>query len=890
MKSPSRIISTLYRVAYRVLSPAELKSFERVAIEAFADRQDATRGFVARWRLLVWEIGDLLATRVKQTQARPTTLLRRRGVQATTGTLQYSLRTLRRNPGFALAAVVTLGLGIGLATSIFGVVNGVLLNPLPYGNESSIVVVTNSTGEGRLGLSEKESIRYRELHGTFQHLGVYWFDGKNIYGHESGAARLTVGVIDANVIPALGVTPVIGRNFTAAEDYAGGPNAVILGHSFWVSRYDGDLSVLGQTVSLDGSSYDIVGVMPKGFKLPLDFTGSPVSLYVPAAIGIPDERNIHYLNSVARLLPGATVESASAAVAETATSLIGEYGTLPGDFNAYVIPVRDEAVGSARTALLILLTSVGFVFLIACVNVANLMLARTDQRRRELAIRQALGAGRGSLLGLIIGEAGMVAVLGGALGVLASYVGVQALVGASPAGIPRLDGVGFDVRVVLFAVCATALAAILCGLAPAITGVAEAEFAGLGDGARGTADVGRQRGRRALLAAEVALAVALTTGAGLTTKSLLALTSVDTGFDEQNVLTMRVNLTGERYTEQRAARDFYSRLLERLRGYGGVSSAGAARSLPLASTTGDWGIRIRGTGPDGLGERGPKADWHVVTDGFFEALGVPLIEGRFFEVSDRAGNLNAVIVNETMADRYWAGGSALGAQFRMTTDIDTIWRTVVGVVGDVKQASLDEDIPTAMYLPHSQFPSTADWSVGPMTLVVRTAGDPKNMARVVAEEIGRLDPEVPVSSVQTMDDVVSQASERQRFQGLLIGTFAVAALVLVCVGVYGVTSYLISRRFKEMGIRVALGASPGGVVRLLIGEGAVVVALGIVLGLAVTVVLSRAMSSFLFGVTYFDFEVYVSVTAMVATTVLAAVYLPASKATRVDPAKVLRDE
>lgn len=804
--------------------------------------------------------------------------------------VRYAVRTFSKNPGFTVVALIALALGIGANTAVFTIVNAVLLRPLPYPRAERVVAVHNVWEEGGFGVSERERLLYGAEKEIFAEFATFWY-GSVILTGSGEAERLPVGVVDVSLLPLLGVTPGLGRNFVPEEAVPGQDDAAVLSHALWQRRFGGDPGVVGRSIVLDGSSYTVVGVLPAEFRLPRDFTSPPTQLLVPLAPDpTPDPQNIHYMDALASLAPGVRLEEARAAMRTVAERVKAEIGTLPESYTVELMPLREEIVGDIRPALFILLGAVALVLLIACGNVANLLLARAEMRGREVATRAALGAARGRLFRQLLTESLLLAGIGGGLGLLIAIWGSEALLRLSPANLPRIDEVGPDLRVLLFTAAVSMLTGVIFGILPAMRGARGDLQAVLREADRGSGVSGRAGARRTLVIAEVALAVTLAIGAGLMIRSFANLYDVERGFDPERVLTFRLSLPSTEYGDKRSARRYYDRLLDRLRARPGVAAAGATNQLPLNSDPGDWGVIIEGRPPVGPDEPNPNADWSVVTDGFFASMGIPLVAGRRFGPEDRADRTPVVVINEAMARAYWPGESPVGQRFRFTADVDSVYRTIVGVVANVRHMSLDSEPRRQMFLPHSQFPATASWPVSDMSVTLRATGDPAALGALVRREVRAVDPAVPVAMMRTMNDVLATSTSARRMYVLLFGIFAGLALALVTVGVYGVVAYSVARRTREVGIRMAVGADASDVLTLVIREGLRLTVVGLAIGLGAAFLLARLIETLLFRVGAGDPLTYLVVAGLILAVALLANWLPALRATRIDPMQTLRVE
>ncbi len=808
--------------------------------------------------------------------------------------VRFTFRQFRRSPGVTIVAILTLVLGIGANTAVFSVVNGVLLSPLPYSDEDRVTAIWNTHEEGQLALSELEFREYGAVDDLYVHTGVYVPGSLTLTG-TGEAERLSTVFASAGVVPALGVDPIIGRPYTAAEDQPGAERVLLISESLWARRFARDPDVVGTTLTMNGIARVVVGVLPSGFRLPGGFQQPPPDVLSPLRLdaAAPDPRNIHYLNAVGRLADGVTPVQAAAGLATAAARFKQQMGDrLSETFSATAIPVREQVLGDVRPALLLLLGAVILVLLIACVNVANLLLARSDARAREMAVRTSLGAGQGRLLRQLATETSILALAGGVGGLALGLLGARALVALSPPGVPRLDDTTADAWVFTFCMAVTVMTSLLIGLIPARR-VSRGEPAQSLRGSRGA--VGGSTGvraRRVLVTAQVALAAMLLIGAGLLVRSFAQVGAVDLGFDERDQLTFQISLPSSEYPDARSSRRFFENLQRDLGAIPGVELAAGTSSLPLASSIGDWGVRIRGRGPDGLGAQGPGPDWMVVTTGYFEAMRIPVLQGRAFHATDVEETQQAVVIGDEFARRDWPQGDALGSQIRMTTDLDTLWRTVVGIVGDVRQTSPEVEPRPTMYLPHAQFPnSDPSQNVSQLTMIVRaSASTPAALTPAVRAVVRDLDPDLALASVQTMSEVTRAATATRSFQSVLFGAFAALALVLVVIGVYGVTAFLVTRRTRELGIRLALGETPGGVRALVLREGLTLTGLGLLIGVTAALGVSRLLDSLLYGISATDPVTFVAVPVAIALTSVVAAAIPAGRAARVDPMETLRQE
>jgi predicted permease len=809
--------------------------------------------------------------------------------------VRFACRGLRRSPGFAAAAILTLALGMGATTAIFSVIRAVLMSPLPYAQpERRVMVWSRWKDFPKTWVAVGEVADYRRAIPSFASVAAWEIDQANLTG---GADPVRVGVagVTANTFETLGARPQLGRGFTEAEDRPGGPPVIVLGYGVWQNRFGGDPEVVDQVVELDGVARRVVGVMPRGFALPTDFTedaAEPTQVYVPDQVDFSQgDHGNHGYYAAATLAPGATAARATAEL-KALTAASTRAGLYPEAmrFDAFAVPVEEEIRGGARRALVLVFGAVGFLLLMACANVANLLLARAEGRQREIAVRAAIGAGKGRLIRQLLTESLVLAVAGGTLGLLLAWAGVKIIAAKGAAGLPALAPIGIHPRMLLFAAALSLLTTLLFGFAPALQTLRLNLTESLRDGsANASAGLRRQSLRAALAGVQMALAVLLLLGAGLMLRTLDALLHVDLGFQPEHVLTLQLRPPEASYKTPESVVAFYRALLDRVRGLPGVHAAGLVRSLPLAASIGDWGLDIEGY-VESPGNHA-KGDWQVVSDGAFEALGERLVRGRTLAAGDTAEALPVAVVNETLARTYWPGQDPIGKRMRMGSATTRPWMTVVGLVRDERHNGVTAAIKEKFFVPYAQFPRAREGDAARgMTLVLRIAGEPMRLVNPIRAEVRALDPRLPVANVRLMTDVVDASMATPRLTGTLLTIFAGLALVLAAVGVAGVLAYLVSRRRREIGIRMALGASRANVLGLIVRRGVLYAGAGIAAGIAAALFLTRLMEGLLFGVAPRDPLTFVAVSAILLVIAVVASLIPALRAARVDPLEALRAE
>jgi putative ABC transport system permease protein len=818
----------------------------------------------------------------------PTTLL-----DSAIQDIRFGARALRRNPAFAAVAILTLALGIGANAAIFSVVNTVLLRPLPWSEPDRAVMIWSKwTAFDKTWVATGEVVDYRRRATTLSEVAA-WAEGQVNLTGDGDPERVSSASVTANLFSTLGVAPMMGRTFSAAEDVRNGPNVVVLSHALWSRRYAADPGIVGRTIQISGNACEVTGVMPPGFVLPTDYQNpEPSQLWVPLQMDPASmDHGSHGLYAAARLRPGATVRQAADELHGIAVAMTNE-GLYPRQmqFDTVVLSLTDEVVGNVRRAIWLLFGAVAFLLLIACANVANLLLARAEGRQREIAVRAALGAGRLRVIRQLLTESLVLTGIATAVGLALAFAGVKFVGWWNPANVPRVADVAVDLRVLLFTAVAAILTSLAFSLAPAVRSLRVDLTDSLKDGAQGASSGGgRQRYRHALVVIEMALAVVLLVGAGLMLRSLWALQRVQLGFDSSQVLTMRLSLPVPSYRTPEQIVDFYSRLLDRVRAIPGIRTAGAVRALPLGSTIGDFGLRIEGYTP--TPGTGAKGDWQIASAGYLEAIGERVIRGRGITAEDKTDTMLVALINEEMARRYWAGRDPIGGRFQIGGGAQNRpFVTVVGIVADVRHNGITQAVKEKFYVPHTQWHKSVGNAIRTMTLVLKAEGDPRALAGPVRRTIRELDPNLPVAEVRTMDDVVAATLSAPRFTGMLLGVFAALALALSAIGIYGVLSYVVSRRTREIGIRVAIGAGRGQVLRLVLGSGVALSLIGIVFGLAAAASLSRVMTTLLHDVTPGDPATYATVAATLTVVAIVASLVPAWRATRVDPVKALKAE
>ncbi|HEY7500212.1 MAG TPA: ABC transporter permease [Vicinamibacterales bacterium] len=807
--------------------------------------------------------------------------------------LRFGGRTLRRSPGFAAIAVITLALGIGANAAIFSVVNAVLLRPLPWSDADRAVMIWSKwTSFDKTWVATGEVVDYRKRAQTLQEVAT-WGDGQVNLTGDGEPERISAANVSANTFSTLGVRPLVGRTFTAQEDLPQGPRVVVLGFGLWNRRYSGDSAIVGRSILINGNSFEVVGVMPPGFVLPTDFQNpEPTQLWIPLQMDpASTDHGSHGLYAAARLKPGATVRQAADELHGIARAMTAE-GLYPVQmqFDTVVLSLTDEVVGSVRRSMWLLFGAVGFLLLIACANVANLLLARAEARQREIAVRSALGAGSLRVLRQLLTESLVLTSVSAMVGLALAYAGVRIVAWWNPASIPRVSGASLDLRVLLFTAVVALVTSVLFSLAPALRALRVDLTDSLKDGGQSTSSGGaRQRFRSALVVVEMALAVVLLVGAGLMLRSIWALQRVPIGFNPAGVLTMRVSLPAASYASPEQVVVFYQRLLERVRQLPGVQTAGAARLLPLGSTIGDFGLMVDGyVPPPGTGAKG---DWQIVTDGYFDAIGERIVRGRTILATDTSDSQLVALVNEELARKYFEGRDPIGGRMKIGGGgVNRPWITVVGIVADVRHNGLTEAIKEKFYVPHTQWHKSIGNPIRSMSLVVKTTGDPSVLAAPIRAEIRTLDPSLPVANVRTMAEIVGATTSSPRFTGFLLATFASIALLLSAIGIYGVLSYLVSRRTREIGIRLAIGAGRAEVVRLVLTKGLLLALVGVAVGLVAAFGVTQFMRMLLHDVDPADPLTFVTVAVTLSLVAVLASLVPAWRATRVDPVIALKAE
>ena len=805
--------------------------------------------------------------------------------------LRFGARTLIRHPGFTAVAVITLALGIGANAAIFSVVNAVLLRPLPWAEPARAVMIWSKwTAFDKTWVAAGEVADYRRRARTLRDVAA-WSDGQVNLTGDGEPERVAAASVTASTFPVLGVEARLGRTFSAGEDVPNGPRVVVLGYALWNRRYGADPTIVGRTVQIDGQPYQVVGVMPPDFLLPTDFNKpQPSQLWVPQRLDPASmDHGSHGLFAAARLQPGVTVAQAAEELHGIAAAMTRE-GSYPVamKFDTVTLSLEDEVLGGVRRAIWLLFGSVGFLLLIACANVANLLLARAEARQREIAVRAALGADGRRMMAQLLTESLVLTGVSAVAGLGLASGGVRLLAWWNPASIPRVADVSVDLRVAAFTIGIALVTTVLFGLAPALRALRIDLVDSLKDGSQGASSGGaRQRFRNALVVVEMALAVVLLVGAGLTLRSLWALERTPLGLRPSGVLTMRVALPAESYPSPEQVIAFYQRLIDQLRQLPGVTLAGAARSLPLGSTIGDFGLTIEGFNPT-PGTR-PKGDWQIVTDGYLEAMGERVLRGRGITAADTSDSMPVALVNEELARRYFDGRDPLGGRMKIGNPQGP-WVTVVGIVGNVRHNGLTEPIKEKFYVPHTQWHKAAGFPIRGMSLVMRTSTTPSSLALPARNAVRSLDPNLAVADVRTMDEVLNATLSSPRFTGMLLGMFAALAVLLSAIGIYGVLSYLVSRRTREIGIRVAVGAGRAQVLRMILGNGLSLALLGSGIGLVSAAAGARLMRSLLYEVTPGDPVTFLFVAVALPLIALLASVVPAWRATRVDPIVALKTE
>ncbi len=805
--------------------------------------------------------------------------------------LRYGARMLMKQPGFTLIAVLTLALGIGANTAIFSVINGVLLKPLPFAAPERLVAVGATGTQDRIrfgSLSYPDFADFRAQGQAFERMAAYRTRGLTLTG-ERGAVRVEGVMATADFFAALGAQPLHGRTFLPEEDKTG--RVAVLSQRAWQQRFNSAPNIIGQTLALNSESYTIVGVMPHGFQFPL--RDEAIELWINYAMDMQGtdpqgtQRGNHYLQAIGLLRPGYTAAQAEAQLVLVASQLEKQFPNDNHNFSVRVQPLLQNLTGDVSQALWVMFAAVGCVLLIACANVANLMLARALNRRRELAVRVALGAGRWRVLRQLLTESLLLAFIGGATGVLLASFGTEALIALSPAGLPRIAEAGLDGRVLLFTLAAATLTGVLMGLIPAWQAARTDVQSVMKEGGR-NATGGRAVMRNALVVAEVALAVVLLVGAGLLLQSFARLLRVNPGFNSQQMLTLRIGLPDARYTQPEQIVGLHDRVLASVASLPGVTAVSTVAPLPLSGSNYSLGLAIENRANASGREYPLGTRFFMGGSGFFNTLGARVVQGREFEARDTLKAKPVAVINEAFARQHFPDENPLGKRIKLSIGIDDspeAWREIIGVVSDMRTRNPNLEPLSEAYLHTAQMPA-----YGSFTVLLRSAANPQPLAAAVRKAVAQLDAEVPVSHDKLLDAYLAETLATPRFNGLLLGLFAGLALLLTAMGLYGVVAYTVTQRTQEIGVRMALGAQTRDVLRLILGQGLRLVAGGLVLGVIGALALTRWLDSMLFGVSARDPLTFAVIALLLVSVALLACWIPARRATKVDPMIALRCE
>jgi len=801
--------------------------------------------------------------------------------------LRTGSRTLLKKPGFTAVAIIILALGIGANSAIFSTINAVLLRPLPYDKPEQLVWIWSSNPVSNIKqepASLPDFFDWRDQSQSFEDMAGFapWLP---ILTGQGEPERVPCGMVSASIFPLLGAEAALGRTFSAEEDQPGKNRVVILGHNLWQRRFGMDREIIGKSITLNGIPHTVVGVLAGSFQYPAPDDRKATELWIPLGYD-PNKmpRRLDFLNVIARLKSGVHLSQAQADISTVAARLQQEYPETNAGWSVTMVPLHERFVGDIRPPLLLLIFAVSFLLLVACANVANLLLVRSAARQKEVAIRAALGATRRRLVQQFLTESLLLALIGGAFGLLLAWIGIRVLVILSPSNIPRIEQATLDMSVVAFTLLISLLTGIIFGLVPALRASDGGINETLREAGRNTNEgAGGRRVRSLLAITEIALVILLLIGSGLMMRSFIRLQQVSLGFDPEHMLTTELTLPRPRYKQDHLVISFITSLTDRVKAMPGVQDAAIVTTVPLGGQVPIMDFIIEGRPPLPAGQIN-DAQWQIVSPSYFRTMGIRILNGRAFEERDSFDATRVIIISDSMAQRYWPGEDPVGKQIQIKDSGSEDWLTIVGIVADVRQVGLDLEPYPQMYEVYTQNPGRD------MALMVRTDSDPMGMVSAVRTQIVALDQDLALYNVRTMEEVLADSISRPRFNTRLMGILTSVALILMIVGVYGVISYSVSQRTNEIGIRMALGAGQGRISRMILVQGLKLALVGIALGLGAAFALTRLMSSLLFTVSATDKLTFISVPAIVAVVVLVACYVPARKAAKVDPAVALRYE